>query len=76
MKTRAAIAVGAGKPLEIHEVDLAGPGPSEVGQAGARLQLQKLGVPEKGEKVEFIEGDTPQAQAAALVARLKADKLI
>ena len=30
MKTRAAVAVGAGKPLEIHEVDLAGPGPNEV----------------------------------------------
>jgi S-(hydroxymethyl)glutathione dehydrogenase / alcohol dehydrogenase len=30
MKTRAAIAVGAGKPLEIHEVDLSGPGPGEV----------------------------------------------
>ena len=30
MKTQAAIAVGAGKPLEIHEVDLAGPGPNEV----------------------------------------------
>src|SRR5688572_15262749 len=30
MKTRAAVATGAGQPLEIHEVDLAGPGPSEV----------------------------------------------
>jgi S-(hydroxymethyl)glutathione dehydrogenase/alcohol dehydrogenase len=30
MKTKAAVAVGAGKPLEVHEVDLAGPGPSEV----------------------------------------------
>ena len=30
MKTRAALAVGAGKPLEIHEVDLAGPAPGEV----------------------------------------------
>jgi S-(hydroxymethyl)glutathione dehydrogenase/alcohol dehydrogenase len=30
MKTRAAIAVGAGKPLEIHEVDLAGPAAGEV----------------------------------------------
>lgn len=30
MKTKAAVAVGAGKPLEIHEVDLAGPGPNEV----------------------------------------------
>jgi S-(hydroxymethyl)glutathione dehydrogenase / alcohol dehydrogenase len=30
MKTRAAVAVGAGKPLEIHEVDLAGPSAGEV----------------------------------------------
>lgn len=50
--------------------------PSEVGKAGARLQLQKLFIPEKGAQVEFIEGDTPQAQAAALVAKLRADKLI
>jgi len=50
--------------------------PGEVGKAGARLQLQKLFIPEKGEKVEFIEGETPQEQAAALVAKLKADKVI
>jgi S-(hydroxymethyl)glutathione dehydrogenase/alcohol dehydrogenase len=30
MKTKAAVAVGAGKPLEVHEVELAGPGPAEV----------------------------------------------
>jgi S-(hydroxymethyl)glutathione dehydrogenase / alcohol dehydrogenase len=30
MKTRAAVAVAAGKPLEIHEVDLAGPAAGEV----------------------------------------------
>jgi S-(hydroxymethyl)glutathione dehydrogenase/alcohol dehydrogenase len=30
MKTRAAVAVGAGRPLEIHEVDLAGPAAGEV----------------------------------------------
>ncbi|MFO7325911.1 MAG: alcohol dehydrogenase catalytic domain-containing protein, partial [Pseudomonadota bacterium] len=30
MKTRAAVAVAPNKPLEIHEVELAGPGPSEV----------------------------------------------
>jgi S-(hydroxymethyl)glutathione dehydrogenase / alcohol dehydrogenase len=30
MKTRAALAFAAGKPLEIHEVDLAGPRPGEV----------------------------------------------
>lgn len=50
--------------------------PSEVGKAGSRLQLQKLFIPETGAQVEFIEGDTPQAQAAALVARLRSDKLI
>src|SRR5690606_31363496 len=30
MKTQAAVATGAGRPLEIHEVELSGPGPSEV----------------------------------------------
>jgi S-(hydroxymethyl)glutathione dehydrogenase/alcohol dehydrogenase len=30
MKTKAAVAVAPNKPLEIHEVDLDGPGPSEV----------------------------------------------
>ncbi|GMU41453.1 MAG: electron transfer flavoprotein subunit beta [Chloroflexota bacterium] len=47
-----------------------------VGKAGARLQLQKLFIPEKSSKVELIEGETPQEQAANLVARLRADKLI
>jgi len=50
--------------------------PSEVGKAGARLQLQKLFIPEKGAQVEFIEGETPQEQAANLIAKLKADKAI
>src|SRR5690606_28512687 len=30
MKTQAAVATGANQPLEIHEVELAGPGPNEV----------------------------------------------
>lgn len=50
--------------------------PGTVGKAGARLQLQKLFIPEKSSKVELIEGETPQEQAANLVARLKADKLL
>jgi electron transfer flavoprotein beta subunit len=49
---------------------------AEVGKAGARLQLQKLFIPEKGAKVELIPGDTPQEQAAGLVAKLKADKIL
>lgn len=50
--------------------------PSEVGAAGARLKLEKLFVPETGGQVEFIEGDTPEEQASALVAKLRADKLL
>jgi electron transfer flavoprotein beta subunit len=49
---------------------------SEVGKAGARLRLERLFIPEKGGKVEFMPGDTPQEQAAALVAKLRADKLL
>ena len=50
--------------------------PGSVGKAGSRLKLEKLFIPEKGGKVELMEGDTPQAQAAALVARLMADKIL
>ncbi len=50
--------------------------PGSVGKAGSRLKLERLFIPEKGGKVELMEGDTPQAQAAALVARLKADKIL
>lgn len=53
-----------------------GLGEGEVGKAGARLKLERLFLPEKNAQVEFIEGDTPEAQAAALVAKLRADKII
>jgi electron transfer flavoprotein beta subunit len=49
---------------------------SEVGAAGARLKLELLFVPETGGQVEFIEGDTPDEQARALVAKLRADKIL
>lgn len=49
---------------------------SEVGAAGARLKLEKLFIPETGGQVELIEGDTPEQQAAALVAKLRADKIL
>jgi electron transfer flavoprotein beta subunit len=49
---------------------------ASVGAAGARLKLEKLFIPEKNAQVEFIEGDTPEAQAANLVAQLRAAKLI
>jgi electron transfer flavoprotein beta subunit len=50
--------------------------PGSVGKAGARLQLQKLFIPEKSGRVELIEGETPQEQASNLIKKLQADKLI
>ncbi|MEI7932677.1 MAG: electron transfer flavoprotein subunit beta/FixA family protein, partial [Alphaproteobacteria bacterium] len=50
--------------------------PGSVGKAGSRLKLERLFIPEKGGKVELMEGDTPQEQVAALVARLRADKIL
>ena len=43
---------------------------STVGAAGARLKLERLAQPEAGGAVQFIEGDTPEAQAQALVRAL------
>ena len=50
--------------------------PSEVGASGSRLKVERLYIPETDSNVEFMEGDTPQEQAAALVQKLQADKLI
>jgi len=50
--------------------------PSTVGAAGSRLKLERLFVPESGGQVELMEGDTPEEQARALVAKLRADKVL
>jgi len=50
--------------------------PSDVGASGSRLKVERLYIPETDSNVEFMEGDTPQEQAAALVQKLQADKLI
>ena len=50
--------------------------PSTVGAAGSRLKLGRLFVPESGGQVELMEGDTPEEQARALVAKLRADKVL
>jgi len=47
-----------------------------VGAAGSRLKLEKLSTPPRGAAVEIMPGDTPQEQAAALVAKLRADHVI
>jgi electron transfer flavoprotein beta subunit len=50
--------------------------PSEVGQAGARLKLERLFIPEKEGKAEIMEGDSPEEQARNLVKKLQEAKLI
>jgi len=48
----------------------------DAGALGKRLTLEALFVPVVDTKVEIMEGDTPEEQAAALVKRLKEAKLI
>ena len=50
--------------------------PSTVGAAGSRLKLEKLFIPKSDGQVQFIEGDTPQEQAANLVKALRDAKVI
>ena len=48
----------------------------DAGSLAPRLTLESLFVPVVDTKVELMEGDTPEEQAAALAKRLKEAKLI
>lgn len=50
--------------------------PSQVGVQGARLNLERLYIPQIESTCEFIEGETPEEIAAALARRLREEKLI
>ena len=50
--------------------------PSTVGEAGSRLKLERLFIPEVGGEVELIDGETTQEQAAGLVAKLREAKIL
>ena len=50
--------------------------PATVGDAGARLRLERLFIPELGGEVELVEGDSPAEQARALAAALRAAKIL
>jgi electron transfer flavoprotein beta subunit len=50
--------------------------PSTVGAAGSKLKLVNLAKPEAGGAVQIIEGETPEEQAAALVAALREARII
>ncbi len=49
---------------------------SEVGAAGARIQMHALFQPTSDVEVEIIEGDTPDEKAAGLVNALRAAKIL
>jgi electron transfer flavoprotein beta subunit len=48
----------------------------QVGVKGARLQLQRLFVPEKKGQCEFVDGDSPEEMAVNLARKLREAKLI
>ncbi|MEE8421820.1 MAG: electron transfer flavoprotein subunit beta/FixA family protein [Dehalococcoidia bacterium] len=50
--------------------------PSSVGAAGARLKLERLFIPEVAGDCDFMEGDSPEEQAQALVAALREAKVL
>lgn len=50
--------------------------PSTVGDAGARLKLERLFIPELGGEVEMMEGETAAEQAQALARTLREAKIL
>ena len=49
---------------------------SQVGAAGARLELDALFVPEVVSECEYIDGETPEEMAVSLARKLREAKLI
>ena len=70
------IMAAAKKTVTQWKTDDLGLAASEVGAAGSRLKLEKLVTPPRGVAVEIMPGDTPAEQAAALIAKLRADHVI
>jgi electron transfer flavoprotein beta subunit len=61
----------ARKPLTEWNAAELGLHPSEVGRAGARCVVERLYAPVNDIVCEFVEGDTAEEKAAALVERLR-----
>ena len=56
--------------------DVIGLDASDVGAAGRRVQMEALYQPDATVETEFIEGDTAEEKAAALVGRLRDEKIL
>ena len=66
----------ARKPVSVWSAADLGLDARQVGEAGSRRILERLYAPVSDVLCEFIEGETPQQQAAALARRLHEDGLI
>jgi electron transfer flavoprotein beta subunit len=66
----------AQKPVSVWSAADIGLAASEVGEAGSRLTRERLYAPVNNLQCEFIEGETPQQQAANLAQRLHEAGLI
>ena len=49
---------------------------TDVGEAGRKLKLEKLFIPDNDSDVEFIEGENAQEKANNLVAKLREAKIL
>ena len=66
----------ARKPVAVWSASDLGLAADTVGAAGARRVLERMFIPVKQNRCEFISGDSPEEQAAGLAQRLRESKLI
>lgn len=64
------------KPVAVWSVADLGLEAGRVGARGARRVLERLFIPEKRGRCEFVEGGSPRERAANLVRRLREAKLV
>lgn len=64
------------KPIAVWSVADLGLEAGQVGAHGARRVLERLFIPEKRGRCEFVEGGSPREQAANLARRLREAKLV
>lgn len=66
----------ARKPVTVWSAADLGLAAADIGARGARRVLERLTIPVNDQVCEFIEGETPEALAAALAQRLHQERII
>lgn len=70
------IRAAARKPVQSWKAADLGLGTEQVGEAGSRLQVRRLFIPQKESHCQFIEGEDALEKASKLAVALRTDKLI